>query len=241
MVGQPRIDEGELRRFMRDPRYRQSGHPERQAYVDWVTRGFQALYGEGNASKAGSVWVEPYSRMRDGRKEDVSGHWRSHKPGAGGEDDATPTARRPRDDMFPKHSEGGGPMGSGGGGGGTRPQPGRPTQPTPAAPAPSRPGAQTPEELASRSILENRTSSGTRIMRVPEGPGQMMPDFGAMTAGREVLIRSGRLGEVRVGTTTDGRTVMARGSADGRPTIQVMRADGARTTHEFRYGSKEND
>ncbi|WP_203073516.1 hypothetical protein [Falsiroseomonas ponticola] len=223
---------------MRNPRYWQSGNPERKAYVDWVTRGFQALYGEGNASKAGSVWVEPYSRMRDGRKEDVSGHWRSHKPGAGGVDDATPIARRPRDDMFPKHSEGGGPMGPGGGGGGTRPQPGRPTQPTPATPAPPRPGAQTPEELASRSIPENRTSRRTYVMRVPEGPEQMMPDFGAMTAGRPVIRKAGNRGPVDVGTTADGRSVIARGSADGRPTIEIQRAGGGRTTHEFRYGEK---
>lgn len=176
--------------------------------------------------------------MRDGRKEDVSGHWRSHKPGAGGADDATPTARRPRDDMFPKYSDGGGPMGPGGGGGGTRPQPGRPTQPTPATPAPPRPGAQTPEELASRSILENRTSSGTRIMRVPEGPGQMMPDFGAMTAGRPVRVLDGQLGPVHIGTTVDGRAIVARGSKDGRPTIQIQRAEGRGSVFEFRYGDK---
>lgn len=175
--------------------------------------------------------------MRDGRKEDVSGHWRSHKPGAGAVDDATPTARRPRDDMFPKYSDGGGPMGPGGGGGGTRPQPGRPTQPTPATPATPRPGAQTPEELASRSIPENRTSSGTRIMRVPEGPAQISADFDAMIIPGTAQSRVGGYGPMRIGSTTDGRKVIERGSRDGRPTIEIQRANGV-TTHEFRYGDK---
>lgn len=196
---------------MRDPRYWQSGNPERQAYVYWVTRGFQALYGEGNASKAGSVWVEPYSRMRDGRKEDVSGHWRSHKPGVGGEDDATPTARRPRDDMFPKHSEGGGPMGPGGGGGGGP----RPAPAAPATTSPPRPYT-TPETL--RSGASRSTSA--RVYDRPGGEAQWRADWDALEGSVEQ--RSNSIGEsMSIRRLPDGRIAIMRESRANGMRIEI--------------------
>lgn len=60
------ITEDSLRSAMRDPRYWRSGDPERQAYVDWVSGGFRALYGEGSQARGGTVWVKPYTRTRDG-------------------------------------------------------------------------------------------------------------------------------------------------------------------------------
>jgi hypothetical protein len=53
-----------------------------------------------------------------------------------------------------------------------------------------------------------------------------------------VRVLNGQLGPVHIGTTTDGRNVIARGSADGRPTIEIQRAGGGRITHKFRYGEK---
>jgi len=37
------VTEAGLKRAMADKRYWQSGHPERPAYVGWVTEGWQAL------------------------------------------------------------------------------------------------------------------------------------------------------------------------------------------------------
>lgn len=69
-----RITEADLRQAMRDRRYWQAGHPERHAYVNWVTEGWQAL---GDAEKSGGtreVHVRAYSRVRDGRTEHVDAY-----------------------------------------------------------------------------------------------------------------------------------------------------------------------
>jgi hypothetical protein len=68
---------------MRDPRYWQSGHPERAAYVADVTRGFQELYppagGEGGSLL---VHVRSYERRRNGQPEHVSDYHQRRARGA---------------------------------------------------------------------------------------------------------------------------------------------------------------
>jgi hypothetical protein len=78
------ITEASLRSAMRDRRYWQSGHPEREAYVGWVTHGWHALEGSPHRSADGAamVFVQAYSRVRDGQTEYVAAHWRSARPSA---------------------------------------------------------------------------------------------------------------------------------------------------------------
>lgn len=72
------ITEASLRAAMRDKRYWQTGHPERDAYSDWVTGGWSALEGSPHRNAEGStmVFIRAYSRVREGRSEFVAGHWR---------------------------------------------------------------------------------------------------------------------------------------------------------------------
>ena len=72
----------DLRQAMRDPRYWQSGHPERREYNAWVEGAFRQLH-EGESGSDGLVWVEPYTRRQDGETVEVSGHFR-HTGGPGG-------------------------------------------------------------------------------------------------------------------------------------------------------------
>ena len=60
---------------MRDPRYWQPGHPERQAFSDWVTEGWQVLTraGEGLGGTR-QVTVRAYHRNRLGQDEQVDGY-----------------------------------------------------------------------------------------------------------------------------------------------------------------------
>jgi pimeloyl-ACP methyl ester carboxylesterase len=83
-----RVTEGDLRAAMRDPRYWQPGHPEREAWNDWVSEGFRALAREEQRGGSGAVNVRPYTRTRDGRREQVGGHSRS-RPEGGGEEAVT--------------------------------------------------------------------------------------------------------------------------------------------------------
>lgn len=78
------VTEQDLREAMRDRRYWQPGHPERQASSDWVTTGWQGLYPADGAARP-MVWVRPY--RRDGHP--VEGHWRSApmRDGGRGADD----------------------------------------------------------------------------------------------------------------------------------------------------------
>ncbi len=80
MAERIRITETDLRYFMRDRRYWQAGHPERQGYVAWVTDGFRTLFGSSDGAGSGAVWVKPYSRTRNGHTEQVAGHWRAPPP-----------------------------------------------------------------------------------------------------------------------------------------------------------------
>jgi hypothetical protein len=75
-----------LRQVMRDPRYWRSGHPERADYHAWVTDAWQQLHAaESQPNSDGLVWVNPYTRTRDGETEEVSGHYR-HAGGSSGSD-----------------------------------------------------------------------------------------------------------------------------------------------------------
>lgn len=73
------LTETGLRSAMRDRRYWQSGHPEREAYVGWVSHGWRALEGSPYQDPSGSsvVFVQAYTRVRDGHTEQVSAHQRS--------------------------------------------------------------------------------------------------------------------------------------------------------------------
>ena len=79
------LTETGLRSAMRDRRYWQSGHPEREAYVGWVSRGWRALEGSPYRAPSGSsvVFVQAYTRVRDGHAEQVSAHQRSAPPRTG--------------------------------------------------------------------------------------------------------------------------------------------------------------
>ena len=74
-----RITEADLRTAMREPRYWQNGHPEREGFTSWVRGGFGALHPK-DAPARGAVWVRPY--RREGKP--VAGHWRSPPPGGTG-------------------------------------------------------------------------------------------------------------------------------------------------------------
>lgn len=78
MALNPLTEKG-LRSAMRDRRYWQSGHPEREAYVAWVTRGWRALAGTPYQDRAGNsiIFVQAYTRIRDGQTEHVPAHQRS--------------------------------------------------------------------------------------------------------------------------------------------------------------------
>lgn len=76
MANPIRITEADLRSAMREPRYWQNGHPEREGFAAWVSGGFRALHPR-DAPSRGAVWVRPY--QREGKP--VAGHWRSPPPG----------------------------------------------------------------------------------------------------------------------------------------------------------------
>jgi hypothetical protein len=86
------VSASDLRQAMRDPRYWQSGHPERGDYTTWVEGAFRQLH-EGPANSDGLVWVNPYTRTRDGEIEEVSGHFR-HSGKHGGHGDPGGDAAR---------------------------------------------------------------------------------------------------------------------------------------------------
>lgn len=236
---------------MRDPRYWTSGHPERRAYTDWVTEGWQRLASSPHrtADGAATVFVRAYARVRNGRTEQVGAYTRSGHAGEGGSSDVIPIAapRRPDGRMRT------GPLGPdelnmGGGGGAARrvsPPSNQPTAPQPpaaamrgAAPAPTR-SPTSVEEMRAGSVLENRTTLHTRIWRRSDGgaQGHANAEFDALRPSdiRNITIR----GEpARIGRLPDGSTIIVRASRDGRHTIQIQRETSLgriRTTDEFRY------
>lgn len=74
------LNRADLRQAMRDPRYWQSGHPERADYRGWVTDAWRQH--QAGAGGDGLVWVKPYTRRRDGETHEVSGHFRQSSGGS---------------------------------------------------------------------------------------------------------------------------------------------------------------
>jgi hypothetical protein len=71
------INDETLRRAMRDPRYWQWSHPDRETYRDWVSRGFQALERSGRNGGRREVQVRAHTRRRNGREERVGSYTQS--------------------------------------------------------------------------------------------------------------------------------------------------------------------
>ena len=85
------LTEESLGEPIRDDRYWQRGHPERQAYRDFVTEGFKTFYagrtfvrdGRGRLVEAdssvsgGTVHVRAHTRIMDGQVVQVQSHQRS--------------------------------------------------------------------------------------------------------------------------------------------------------------------
>lgn len=95
-----------LRQAMRDPRYWQSGHPERTDYRAWVSDGWRQLQtAESQPNSDGLIWVRPYTRTRDGETEQVSGHYRNASgsmgadPAYGGRAGTVTVQDQPRQDV----------------------------------------------------------------------------------------------------------------------------------------------
>jgi hypothetical protein len=81
------LTEAGLRSAMRDPRPWTSGHPEREAYAKWVTQGWQDFVRDG-PERGGMVQVRAYTRMRNGKPQQVAAHTRGDPPGGDGGTDA---------------------------------------------------------------------------------------------------------------------------------------------------------
>ncbi len=72
------LSAADLRQAMRDPRYWQPGHPEQAEYHAWVGGALRQLRAaEARPNANGLVWVDAYTRARDGATEAVSGHFRN--------------------------------------------------------------------------------------------------------------------------------------------------------------------
>jgi pimeloyl-ACP methyl ester carboxylesterase len=80
------MNQRELRRAMRDPRYSNIADREHGAYRAWVTEGFQALQAA-SPGEGGTVTVEvrSYGRVRDGRRERVDAYRQQRQRGRGHE------------------------------------------------------------------------------------------------------------------------------------------------------------
>ncbi len=80
------MTEAGLRKAMKDERYWKSSHPERVAYVGWVTEGWQTLSHSATQLENGQavVFVRPYDRSRGGKQHHVSAHTRSALAHEGG-------------------------------------------------------------------------------------------------------------------------------------------------------------
>ena len=100
------ITETSLRHAMRDGRYWQSGHPERDDFAAWVTEGFKAMVEDERRGGNGVVFVRAYVRRVKGKPVQVSAPQRGAPAGYEGNSHAllTPVARRgrqPPDDQIP--------------------------------------------------------------------------------------------------------------------------------------------
>lgn len=76
------MTEATLRQAMRDRRYWQPGHPDREDYAGWVTAGWRALGTSPHRSADGTavVFVKAYDRERDRHVQHVAAHQRSAPP-----------------------------------------------------------------------------------------------------------------------------------------------------------------
>jgi len=89
----------------------------------------------------------------------------------------------------------------------------------------------TVDDIRSSSSLENVTSRNTNIWNTGMGSDQLQNDFYSLHPNDISVKPNGTM----VGYLNDGTRVIARGSKDGRATLEIQRKDG-RTTDEFRYG-----
>ncbi|WP_207792090.1 hypothetical protein [Siccirubricoccus phaeus] len=241
------ISERSLREAMREPRYWQAGHPEREAFGRWVSQGWQALYGkDGPGTSGGVVFVRAYSRVRNGKVEEVGAHLRS----AAERDGAAGDAKEPSvdGDIIPVMGRRGAAWGiareylerlrrQGSGLPGSRPA---------APPAPPRAGAAIAprpnhqdllRQLRDDARFENTTKGNTTIWGLNGGRARLEREFDRFQPGNVQSGASGS-GPYRVGELPDGLRIVARGSRDGRPTLQVQRVSpngSIRTLEEFRF------
>lgn len=201
------ITPGFLRQAIRDARYWREGHPERQAYSDWLTGAFRALHAEQRQDGAsGPVQVRAYTRTPRhlNRPQHVGAHARGRPHGGGRGTERV--AYRPRDENgLPA------PLG-------TRPQP----QIGGGAPVPGttslRPSPTSLDGLRGLGRM-TRDSPRTRIRDLNEGEAQMRADFGALGPRNVQTHRNGTV----VGELDGGATINMRlRSSDGRPTIEVQ-------------------
>lgn len=102
------------------------------------------------------------------------------------------------------------------------------------------------EVFGGRTQLEETTRSGTTILVIPDGDSdRAQEDFDRLGLS-DVRERDSVTGPVRTGTLPDGNRITVRGSADGRPTMEVLTLDengrevkGTKT--EIRYGAKNDE
>lgn len=99
------ITERTLRAAMREPRYWQDGHPEREAFHAWVFQGWRDLVASPHrtADGAGVAFVRAYTRVRNGRTEHVGAHTRSTGAREGGSRPSESSGHdtSARDDQWP--------------------------------------------------------------------------------------------------------------------------------------------
>lgn len=183
MAGTIPIREADLRAAMRDDRYWRFGHPERAAFVDWVTSGWHSLYpSDGSKPHGGMVWVRPYDRQSNGRAEHVEGYWRHAATSIPDqhESDVHRVAAPPRNPNDPRGRpfplEGDGGMGTGGGGGGRGRAPQQANPPPPRSASPPR----TVEEMREAAALDNITGRNTRMSRLAGNANARDEQFGRL-------------------------------------------------------------
>lgn len=243
-----RVTEENLRAAMRDERYWRSGHPERQAFVEWVTSGYRGLYPQDGATRI-SVWVRAY--VRDGHQ--VSPHWRSIQPSGGRNDESSDTRRtrngaieegsgeaelilanwrsiiRRGPNRAPADRESGGPLSSQQGRG-RHPRRRGPNGGDPVDDLRGDPGTQREGNLRDRVDQWSRPAGETGRDRDLErlrlvGPPTERPD-----GARIYSLEDGRIAISRPSTTP---------GSNGVPTLEIMepggRAGRFRPTDKFRY------